>query len=132
MNIYPSKWIQLIILASFFIISNSSAMVNHSAGLHLQLPDSLIDVKNSDIEEIQVFQTSPGSASAIISLKPSAAARLHKLTEEQVGKSVVWIWDGRVLSMEVLKSPLPKDFTVYNFTSFEADEFKRKTSKTVS
>jgi preprotein translocase subunit SecD len=97
---------------------------NHRNGLCFQLADTTVDINKKDIEQMQVATTTPGYAVVLLKLRPSATKKLHKLTEKALGQSMIWIWNGRVLSMVTLQSPLDSDVTVSNFTSQEAEQFR--------
>src|SRR5947199_289435 len=118
------KYLMVLILSLFSCIASA----NHSNGLHLQLPDTTVDVPICDIEDLQVVQTGDGTALVMLRLKSEPARRLYQLTKKNLGKPAMWIWNGRVLSMQKLASPLREDLTVNNFTSFEADDFYNKNS----
>jgi preprotein translocase subunit SecD len=93
--------------------------------LHLQVADVTVAIGQKDLEEMQVFQTGKGLASVLLKLKPTTATRLFNLTQKNIGQPVLWVWNGRVLSIQTLQSPLGEDLTVYNFTSFEAEDFSK-------
>jgi hypothetical protein len=97
---------------------------DHS-GLHVQVGDVTVAIGKKDLEEMEIFQTGKGLASALLKLKPATATRLFNLTQKSIGQPVLWIWNGRVLSIQKLQSPLGEDLTVYNFTSFEAEDFSK-------
>lgn len=109
----------------FSLVISDMVFANHSNGLHLQLPGQTIDIKKNDIEDCQIFQNGPEVAFIMLRLKPVPAEHLYKLTKKDIGQPIVWIWNGRVLSMETLQSPIDTDLTVPNLTPFETDEFKR-------
>jgi hypothetical protein len=111
-----------IILIAFYACI---AAANHQAGLHLQLPNKLIDIRVKDVEEMQVFHRGPKFASIMLKLNRACADRLYKATQLAVGQSAVWIWNGRVLSVETLKTPIKDDLTVHNFTAFEVEDFEK-------
>lgn len=98
---------------------------NHSTGLHLQLPEKTVDINFIDIEEVQVFATDSNHSALMLKLKPKISAQLTHLTENLVGQPVVWIWNGRVLSMEKLQEPISKDVSIFNFTPQEAEEISK-------
>lgn len=103
-------------------------MANHSNGLHLQLPNEVIDINRSDIDELHVFQTDAASASIMLKLKSGSADKLQKATEKALGSTAVWIWNGRVLSVEKLKQPMSRDLTVHYFKPEEAEVFRQKSN----
>lgn len=109
-------------------ISQGVAEVNHSGGLHLQLPNQLIDFKLSDIENLEIVPVSKDLASIMLRFNSVAADRLYKLTQNAVGQTAVWIFDGRVLGVEKLQAPISYDLTVHNFKQFEAEDFKKMKS----
>lgn len=125
-NKYRSDSLFFLFALFIFAIPNIT-FANHSNGLHLQLPNKILDIQKSDIEEFQMFQVNPQTASVMLKLKPATADKLYKLTENLIGQPIVWIWNGRVISMETLKSPINNVVTVNNFTVFEAEDFKNKT-----
>jgi preprotein translocase subunit SecD len=114
---------KIIALLILFIACQVQAQ-NHRNGLCLQLADTTVDINKKDIEQMEVAATTPGHAVVLLKLRPSATKKLHKLTEKALGQSMLWVWNGRVLSMVTLESPLDSDVTVSNFTSQEAEQFR--------
>lgn len=123
-----SRALAFYFLLGIGLIQSSQAMANHAKGLHLQLPSQLIDIKATDIQTVQVFANNSNSVMIMLRLKPNKGEYLQKVTQTQLGQPVTWIWNGRVLAIETLNTPLSAEFTVCHFTPAEAEEFKKTIS----
>lgn len=112
------------IMISGLLISQCSFAGNHREGLHLQLPETLIDFNASDIEQSLVAPIDTNHAMILIKLTEDAAQKIHLLSQKAIGQPIVWIWNGRALSMFKLESALDKDLSVGEFTTDEALQFQ--------
>jgi hypothetical protein len=117
-----------LVLSIIFLLGINPAVAssNHRDGLYLQLPNAVVDIGAADIEELQVFSVDKTHAAAMFKLKQPIADRLSQTTKDAIGEMAVWIWNGRVLSIETLKTPIGKDLAVHHLTQFEADDLKKK------
>jgi hypothetical protein len=118
--------VRKIFLISIFLWS---ALINNayavSSGLHLQLPDKMIDINKQDVEQLLLFQVDSKHSGIMIKLKERVGEKLTAQTQGLEGKPVVWIWNGRVLSMQKLTAPMDKDINVLNLTTPEAEEISK-------
>lgn len=94
--------------------------------MFLQLSENkTVEIKRTDIEELQTFALNADHAGVMLRLKVGAADKLTALTEPFVGKTILWVWNGRVISAVKLALPLSKDVNILNFTTQEACEFTK-------
>ena len=109
------------ILCCIFFMS-SLTYANHRVGLFLQLPDKTVEIKKSDVEELQTFLMDRNHKGMMLKLKAPVGEKLTALTAPLIGKTILWIWNGRVISVSKLTTPLSKDINILNFTTQEAEE----------
>lgn len=116
-----------ILLFAIFLLSclNTTAFAA-CTGLHLQLPNSIIDIKKQDVQELHVFQLDALHSGIMLKLTEKTGNRLAAQTQSLVGEEVVWIWNGRVVGVEKLANKMSQDVNVLNLTKQEAEEISNK------
>lgn len=124
---YKKAFLKVALFLSF-LVSMAAAFANHQKGLHLQFPDSVIDMMQKDIDQCLAFPVTAQRSNLMIKLKPQMAAKLSEQTSKSIGQTVLWIYDGHVLAAEKLKQPLTKDLTIPNFPVQEVGKFCRHVS----
>lgn len=97
-----------------------------TSSLHLQLPDKLIDINKQDVEQLHIFQLDRLHYGVMLKLNQKTGAKLMAETQGVIGKPVVWIWNGRAVSIEKLAARMDQDINVLNLTRQEAFDMSNK------
>lgn len=118
-----SKLKKILCYGWLMLICPIAFSMNHAQGLRLQVGQNFFEITRSNTEQALVAIMPDKKAAILIKLKPEAARQLNQISQTEIGQTVMWIWNGKIIGMKKISTALDKDLTVFNFDPDEAEHF---------
>ncbi len=103
----------------------NAALHKKQPGLQFQVVKNHLNFNKSNIKKIATEKLGPDSYAIEITLNKATAAKLHDMTSHNIGKSALFVLDGKVITAATIRSGINSHLLITGFSQQQAEAFEQ-------